>query len=124
MDFDFDFMNKTPTEPPSKPPEAQERAKGANYTAEPQSISQSVTEAYRGKSEELLATAREIIIRDRLKREITEGIMLQLEKDLSEHKNNLPKLLMYLAEALDRSSGGGDQYILRVEKSLKDNGYI
>lgn len=125
MSFDMSFIvgNNARTEPPSKPTEARKGQEGQFSQATPQNASQSPTAAYTAEQLELLKTAREIVTRHKISREITEGVMLQLEKDLAEGKDNLPTLILFLTEALDRVSGGGDHYIKRAEKALRDSGH-
>lgn len=126
MNLDFSFIRgtETSTEPPSRPTEAQESHSRTNYTPAnntPYRASQGLTEPTTDK--ELIDLAREIVYNYRISRQITEGAMLQLEKDLAEGKNNLTTLILYLTEALDRASGGGDQYYKRAKKALKAAGY-
>lgn len=118
MAFDMSFItsNNTPTEPHKGQEQATPQASSQNATESP-------TAALTAEQLRLLKTAREIVTRNKISREITEGVMLQLEKDLAEGKNNLPTLILFLSEALDRASGGGDQYIKRAERALTTAGY-
>lgn len=126
MNLDFSFIRgtETPTEAPTTPTEPRESHEAANYPPTnntPYRAAQSLTDPTTDR--ELIDLARQIVTRNRISREITEGVMLQLEKDLAEGKNNLPTLILFLSEALDRASGGGDQYIKRAERALTTAGY-
>lgn len=69
-----------------------------------------------------LETARKICERYQVSRQATDGIMKQVLLDISNHQDPI-KLILFLSEALDRSSGGGDAYIKQVEAALIQNGY-
>lgn len=131
MAIDYSFLTggdipaEMPVEATGKPTEPREGARGINYppkTNAPYRASQSITEHTADK--EIITTAQKIIQRNKIAREITEGVITQLEKDLADGKDNLPILILFLSEALDRASGGGDQYIKRAERALKDRGLI
>lgn len=126
MNLDFSFIRgtDTPTEAESKPAEARERLTSINIPPQnktPYRASYSPIQPTADK--ELIELAKGIVNRYEISKEITEGVMLQLEKDLAENKKNLPAIILYLSEALDRASGGGDQYIKRAEKALTAAGY-
>lgn len=124
MSFDLSFIRGTSThgEAASNAVEPRNEPQRVTIPLTPKNATTSPAAAYTAKQLELLETAREIIMRNRLSREITEGAMLQLEKDLAE-KKDLANIVLYLSEALDRSSGGGDRYIKRAIKALEENGY-
>lgn len=69
-----------------------------------------------------LETARKICERYQVSRQATDGIMRQVLQDISQHKDPV-LLVLFLSEALDRASGGGDAYIKQVEAALIENGY-
>lgn len=69
-----------------------------------------------------LETARKICERYQVNRQATDGIMRQVLQDISQHKDPV-LLILFLSEALDRASGGGDAYIKQVEAALIENGY-
>ena len=69
-----------------------------------------------------LETARKICERYQVSRQATDGIMRQVLLDISNHQDPI-RLILFLSEALDRSSGGGDAYIKQVEAALIENGY-
>ena len=126
MNFDMSFIlgDNNAIDTPSKPTEPKQSNKGQTIPQQAQNAVQSPLAAFTDEQQKLLNAAREIVKRYKISREITEGAMLQLEKDLAEGKNNLPLNILCLVEALDRSSGGGDQYIKRAEQALKKSGYI
>ena len=74
------------------------------------------------ESDSRINAALKVLERDKFNREAAEGIMLQLELDIS-RKKDPTTLLLYAAEALDRLSGKGDGYIRRIENALEKNGY-
>lgn len=126
LNIDFSFFDnladlptepqERPTEPRSEPPARfdGQTAKGSQGAPQP---------PQQEDRDQVLLLAYKIIKRDKLKREITEGVIKQIENDLQGHAAHLPTLLCYMAEALDRASGQGDQYIKRVDRALKENGY-
>ena len=126
MNFDMSFIlgDNNAIDTPSNPTEPKQSNKGQTIPQQAQNAVQSPLAAFTDEQQKLLNAAREIVKRYKISREITEGAMLQLEKDLAEGKNNLPLNILCLVEALDRSSGGGDQYIKRAEQALKKSGYI
>lgn len=66
---------------------------------------------------DLIAAAREIVKRDRYNREAAEGCMKQALRDITEKPAEL--VVLYLAEALDRMSGGGDGFIKQMSAALE-----
>lgn len=69
-----------------------------------------------------LETAQKICARYQVNRQATDGIMRQVLQDIGQHKDPV-LLILFLSEALDRASNGGDQYIKQVEAALIENGY-
>ena len=70
--------------------------------------------------EALVNIARKIIHDHEIYREMTDGIMQQIEQDIGKQDPLL--LLLFAAEALDRLSGRGDGYIKRLEEKAKAAG--
>ena len=82
-----------------------------NYTPNEQNAVQSLPDP---SERELLFEQAVRIVKDyKRKRSAAEGIMRQIEQDIGKQD---PMLLMFVAEALDRMSGGGDRYIKRLEE--------
>ena len=105
---------------PQRATESHERPKQENYTAKSQNAIQGKFDPL--ENEWRLETARKICERYQVSRQATDGIMRQVLQDISQHKDPV-LLILFLSEALDRSSGGGDAYIKQVEAALIENGY-
>lgn len=105
---------ETPLEAPPPPYPIQN-------TPSPQNAAESPLDPLQSK--QAIETALKVLERNKQSREATEGIMQQLELDITKHKNPCT-LLLYAAEALDRLSGHGDGYIQRIERALTENGYL
>ena len=125
MNFDMSFIrgNNTPIDTPSKPTEPHKGQSRKLKQTNPQNAAESLTAASTAEQLKLINTAREIVKEYKITREIAEGAMLQLEKDLAEGKDDLTVNLLFLTEALDRVTGGGDQFIFRAEKALRAAGH-
>lgn len=95
-----------------------QEGKPSNYTAEPQNAVENTPEAVLREFE--VTTALRAV---KMNREAAEGIMRQLELDILKHRD-LCVLLLYAAEALDRMSGHGDGYFVRIKQALQENGYM
>lgn len=91
-----------------------------NYPPQTQNATESKFDPL--ENEWRLETARKICERYQVSRQATDGIMRQVLLDISNHQDPI-RLILFLSEALDRSSGGGDAYIKQVEAALIENGY-
>lgn len=74
------------------------------------------------RAKRTIELAKKIIDDYRQKREAASGIMKQLEI-YADQGQDPALMLVCAAEALDRLSGGGDQFIKRIIASLESNGY-
>lgn len=68
---------------------------------------------------DVTAAAKEIIKRDKLNRKAAEGCIRQVMQDLDNGDRDYKKFLLYIAEAMDRITGGGDGYFRRLEYHLE-----
>lgn len=100
--------------------ESHDRPKQENCTPKPQNAIQSTPDPLENKW--LLETACKICKRYQVNRQATDGIMRQVLQDIGQHKDPV-LLILFLSEALDRASNGGDTYIKQVEAALIENGY-
>lgn len=101
-------------------PESDDRPKQENCTHKPQNATESKFDPLESKWH--LETAQKICARYRVNRQATDGIMKQVLQDIGQHKDPV-LLILFLSEALDRVSGGGDKYIKQIERALIENGY-
>lgn len=120
MDYDFTKLFGDAPERTETPLEAPPPPYPIQNTPSPQNATESPLDPLQSK--QAIETALKVLERNKQSREAAEGIMQQLELDISKHKDPCT-LLLYAAEALDRISGHGDGYIQRIETALKDNGY-
>ena len=118
MELDFSVLwensNDEPTNAAERIETRTEPPQGfnpSNYTPSVQNAVESPLAAL--ERNQLLEQAGKIVKDYRQKRAAAEGIMQQIEKDIGKQDPLL--LLLFAAEALDRMSGGGDQYIKRLE---------
>ena len=98
-----------------------QRATESHASPTPINYPPQVQNATAGKFDPL-ENARKICERYQVSRQATDGIMRQVLLDISNHQDPI-RLILFLSEALDRSSGGGDAYIKQVEAALIENGY-
>lgn len=100
--------------------ESHDRPKQENCTPKPQNAIQGKFDPLESKWH--LETARKICERYQVNRQATDGIMRQVLQDISRKQDPI-RLILFLSEALDRTSNGGDTYIKQVEAALIENGY-
>lgn len=100
--------------------ESHDRPKQENCTAKPQNATESKFDPLESKW--LLETAYKICARYKVNRQATDGIFQQVLQEISRKQDPI-RLILFLSEALDRASGGGDTYIKQVEAALIENGY-
>lgn len=105
---------------PQRAPESHASPTRENCTHKPQNAIQSTPDPLERKW--LLETACKICKRYQVNRQATDGIMRQVLQDISRKQDPI-RLILFLSEALDRASNGGDQYIKQVEAALIENGY-
>ena len=101
-------------------PESHDRPKQENCTHKSQNATESKFDPLESKWH--LETARKICERYQVNRQATDGIMRQVLQDISRKQDPI-RLILFLSEALDRASNGGDTYIKQVEAALIENGY-
>lgn len=121
MDYDFTKLFGDTPERTETPLEAPPPPYPIQNTPSPQNAAESPLDPLQSK--QAIETALKVLERNKQSREAAEGIMKQLELDITKHKDPCT-LLLYAAEALDRLSGHGDGYIQRIEKALTENGYL
>lgn len=100
--------------------ESHDRPKQENCTPKSQNATESKFDPLENKW--LLETACKICKRYQVNRQATNGIMKQVLQDISRKQDPI-RLILFLSEALDRASNGGDTYIKQVEAALIENGY-
>lgn len=100
--------------------ESHDRPKQENCTAKSQNATAGKLDPL--ESEWRLETARKICERYQVNRQATDGIMRQVLQEISRKQDPI-RLILFLSEALDRASNGGDTYIKQVEAALIENGY-
>lgn len=105
---------------PQRATESGDRPKQENCTNKSQNATESKFDPLESKWH--LETARKICERYQVNRQATDGIMRQVLQDISRKQDPI-RLILFLSEALDRASNGGDQYIKQVEAALIENGY-
>lgn len=105
---------------PQRATESHASPKQENCTHKPQNATESKFDPLERKW--LLETACKICKRYQVNRQATDGIMRQVLQDISRKQDPI-RLILFLSEALDRASNGGDQYIKQVEAALIENGY-
>ena len=122
-------QSQRPPDEPQRPTGAEQETAAPGNGPEPTGATQSPPEATEGKKAgaeqytKLIGLATKICKHYKFSRQATDGIMKQVLLDIAAHKDPV-KLILFLSEALDRASGGGDLYIKQVEQALNDNGYI
>ena len=115
-----EYARQHTTGEPQRATESHDRPKQENCTAKSQNAIQGKFDPL--ENEWRLETARKICERYQVSRQAADGIMRQVLQDISQHKDPV-LLILFLSEALDRASGGGDAYIKQVEAALIENGY-
>ena len=115
-----EYARQNATGEPQRAPESHDRPKQENCTHKPQNATESKFDPLESKWH--LETARKICERYQVNRQATDGIMQQVLQDISRKQDPI-RLILFLSEALDRASNGGDTYIKQVEAALIENGY-
>lgn len=115
-----EYARQNATGEPQRAPESHASPKQENCTHKPQNAIQSKFDPLESKWH--LETARKICERYQVNRQATDGIMRQVLQDISRKQDPI-RLILFLSEALDRASNGGDTYIKQIEAALIENGY-
>lgn len=115
-----EYARQNATGEPQRAPESHASPTQENCTHKSQDATAGNFDAI--QNEWRLETARKICERYQVNRQATDGIMRQVLQDISRKQDPI-RLILFLSEALDRASNGGDRYIKQVEAALIANGY-